>query len=322
MPSASRIASARSASSSRRAPTPSSSTPPAHATSAAGGISFLVGGFVYPGVRCRVQLVSEFNHRQTVYGVVTRCRYVEGSGTVYDVGVQFDRPVDVALFQRRAITTNLLLADDDTFQHQLVEQLVKSMSVRLTCVTSASAALAHAREQPVDLALVALELPDMDGLAATRELRRRGFSRPIAAVSAAPGDEVHKDCLKAGCTSCIFKPVSRSTLETLIDGIKCEPLISALGQEVEMGELIDAFVGSLSGTVSALEIAFGAEDFESLERIARTLKGQGGACGFDIISDAAEALRATIGADRDLCALRTKLNELVRWCLAARPANC
>lgn len=287
-----------------------------------GGISFLVGNFVYPRVRCRVRLVSEYNHLQIVYGAVTRCQYVEGSGTVYEVGVKFDRPIDVAMFQRSAVTTSLLLADDDTFQHKLFEKLLKPLAVELKCLESGSEAVKFATENGVDVVLASLEMPDMDGLAVTRELRSRGFSRPIIAVSADSDDSVRDECLKAGCTDCVFKPVSRDALESLINNTKCEPLISSLVQDMDMGELIDTFVGGLSKAVSELEVAFGKEDFASLERLARTLKGQGGACGFDIISESADELCATLKAEQDLCALRARLNELVRWCLAARPASC
>jgi len=61
-----------------------------------GGLAFLHGGFVHTRVCCRLRLLSR--HRKWVFfeGRVARCRYIDGR--VHDIGVRFDREIELSLF--------------------------------------------------------------------------------------------------------------------------------------------------------------------------------------------------------------------------------
>jgi len=286
------------------------------------GVAFLLGSFVYPGTRCRVRLVSEYEHAQVISGVVKRCRYVEGSANVYEVGMKFDRPIDVATFQRDAARVSILLADEDTFHHQLVEKLLRSLSVDLVCVADGRTAVAEATARPFDLILMSIDLPELDGLAAMKELRGNGYGRPIVAVTADTRAGVREEYLGAGFTECVDKPLRRDDLEAVVHRMKSQPLVSSLVQDPHMSELIDQFVNEIAQGVGQLEQAFAHQDQATLLRLARTLKGRAGACGFDAISAAAGALEDTVSSDAAPDTVRAELNELVRWCLSARPVSC
>ncbi len=71
---------------------------------------------------------------------------------------------------------------------------------------------------PIDLILMDMQMPVLDGYAATGELRAIGFHRPIIAITA-HGLEYDRDaCLRAGCDDYILKPFSRDTLLTIVVG--------------------------------------------------------------------------------------------------------
>src|SRR5207253_4649460 len=73
------------------------------------------------------------------------------------------------------------------------------------------------RERP-ELILMDLSLPKLDGLAATRQIRKqRGFGRvPIVAVSAHDSPESRTEALAAGCDEYVTKPIDFDQLDALL----------------------------------------------------------------------------------------------------------
>lgn len=283
------------------------------------GVAFLNGSFVYPGTRCRVSLVTVHNHIENVEGVVVRCRYLEGSGSIYEVGVRFDQPIDVALFDRSAAFVRVLVADESTMLGNLARQTLGHYEAELICVENARELVERAIAAPFDLILVDLDSPAVDGLNTVKTLRERGYVRPIVAV-ARLNEQGDRAALGAGFDQILAKPVRRNELFGLVATLVSEPLISEHSDDPEMMQSVDAFVASIPTHLRKLQSALADRDLARTQSIVQRLKSDAQDCGFLIIAAAADRL-CTAAEAKAAQAIQLSASDLIRLCLSARPAT-
>jgi CheY-like chemotaxis protein len=76
----------------------------------------------------------------------------------------------------------------------------------------------QAPERPVDLVLMDIMMPEMDGLTAIREIRRQGLWKklPIIALTAKAMRDDQEQCLAAGANDYIAKPLDVDQLLSLV----------------------------------------------------------------------------------------------------------
>lgn len=286
------------------------------------GISFLIGNMLHTDCACQLHLITIRNNWQTVTGRVVGCRYIQGSACVHEVDVAFDRPIDPASFAPTAIRARLLLADDSAMARRLLSHMLASLNVEVICVENGLEAVQLAENEPFDLLLMDIEMPVLDGLSAVRILRSKGYVRAIVAISAMSNASCRERCLLAGCDDFLAKPPQMSELAAVVNLTKPEPLVSSLLHKPDMIALIDDFVAGLPERIVRLEGSFAERNMEELARDVRALKGEGGGFGFEPITAAAIVVEDSLSRKDDQQALRLKLRELIRLCLAARPASC
>jgi CheY-like chemotaxis protein len=71
-------------------------------------------------------------------------------------------------------------------------------------------------QQPYDVILMDIQMPEMDGLEATRRLRSSGWDRPIVALTAHVLEGDRQVCLQSGCNDYLGKPIGRDRLLGLV----------------------------------------------------------------------------------------------------------
>jgi signal transduction histidine kinase/CheY-like chemotaxis protein len=108
----------------------------------------------------------------------------------------------------------VLLVDDNEVNLLVGEGLLQQLGVRhVTLAPDGETALALCAANDYDLVLMDCQLPGIDGLEATRALRRRGWRGPVVAVSAGAMREDQEACLAAGMDAYLGKPVDPQALE-------------------------------------------------------------------------------------------------------------
>lgn len=112
----------------------------------------------------------------------------------------------------------LLLVEDTEDNRFMMRRLLEMTGYRVVEATNGEEAVKIAKAELPQLILMDLSLPVIDGLAATRLIRKLPDfeSTPIIAVSAHDTLDFQSDAIEAGCNSYITKPIDFNELEELI----------------------------------------------------------------------------------------------------------
>jgi DNA-binding response OmpR family regulator len=100
----------------------------------------------------------------------------------------------------------MVVDDDDVLRDTLSDQLAQHAEFHVAQFANAAAAVAHARAERIDLAVMDVGLPDMDGRDAVREMRQAGLRAPIIMLTAQASDDDTVIGLEAGATDYVAKP--------------------------------------------------------------------------------------------------------------------
>ena len=113
----------------------------------------------------------------------------------------------------------VLVVDDDEFQRKIIGKLLDAENYRLIFAFNGFQALGVLRKTKPEVILMDVMMPDMDGMEVTRRLRKVGqFARtPVIMITGNSEEKVVLECMKAGATDFVVKPLDRAIL---VDKIK------------------------------------------------------------------------------------------------------
>ena len=259
-----------------------------------------------------------------------------------------DLPSGTNLFeQARPIHgARILVAEDNLTNQEVAEAVLSKMGVEVTLADNGREAVEKAENGHFDAILMDIQMPEMDGLEATRQIRASDWGRtlPIIAMTAAAFDHDRKTSEQAGMNAHISKPIDTSVLlNVLLQWIPARPSAvaeaavaaqtpqgtAALPLQIEGIDLRDAlnrlahdrallvrlirgFVRDFGDWASRLRAALANDDLQSAVRLAHTLKGAAGNIGATQLQSTAGQLEAALAhgntdaADESIDAL-TKL---------------
>ena len=112
----------------------------------------------------------------------------------------------------------ILVVDDFDDTRLLLRTWLRKKGYRVVEAENGNEAIAKANEIEPDLIIMDVEMPELDGLSATRKIRalKDSAALPIIAVSAYGADQFREQALSAGCNEYVSTPFEPDDLEKLI----------------------------------------------------------------------------------------------------------
>jgi len=111
-----------------------------------------------------------------------------------------------------------LIAEDDKFSYKFLEGFLKQTKANVIRAADGREAVELCRNNSnIDLILMDIQMPEMNGLTATEEIKKFNRDIPIIAQTANAINEEKQRCLEAGCDDFITKPVNINELFEKID---------------------------------------------------------------------------------------------------------
>ncbi len=215
---------------------------------------------------------------------------------------------------------NILLVDDSPDNRLLVRAYFKKTPCRMDTAENGEEGVRRFISGNYDLVLMDVEMPVMDGYAATRAIRKFELERgvkatPVVALTANAFKEDVRKSLEAGCTAHLTKPVKKAALFEAIRQIT-EACAEEGGNEkntvrVSAGirELVPGFLQNRREDVKTMIKALENGDYDAIRILGHSMKGTGGSYGFDVVSDIGRCLEeAAIHGERGQ--VRKKIKEL------------
>ena len=132
--------------------------------------------------------------------------------------------------RRPTLPLRILLAEDNAVNEKMAVRLLGKLGHQVTVARTGRQGVELCAQQPFDLILMDVQMPEMDGLEATRLIREQQRATcthtPILAMTAfaMPGDR--ERCLAAGMDGYLAKPFRPAELEAAIQQVAC-PVASA-----------------------------------------------------------------------------------------------
>jgi signal transduction histidine kinase/ligand-binding sensor domain-containing protein/DNA-binding response OmpR family regulator/HPt (histidine-containing phosphotransfer) domain-containing protein len=243
-----------------------------------------------------------------------------------------------------ASNARILLAEDNIINQQVALGILKKLGLRADAVADGAEAVRALESIPYDLVLMDMQMPVMDGIEATREIRNPqsavlDHAIPIIAMTANAMQSDREQCIEASMNDYVSKPVSPHALADVLsrwlrkkkDGEsepqKAEPiptpplpsslpivfdragLLERVTTEEDLAEIVELFLDDFPRQIEALRCHLEARDALDVERRAHTIKGASAIVGGESLSAVAFEMEKAAKTG-DLESVATRMDDL------------
>jgi CheY-like chemotaxis protein len=197
----------------------------------------------------------------------------------------------------------ILAAEDNVLNQKLICKMLEQLGHRVTTVGHGEEVLDALQRQSYDVVLMDVQMPQMDGLAATKHIRQQGTSADdpyIIAMTGHVSDEDKDACFNAGMNAYLTKPIRFNALADVLErcqlprafqepSLEPEPLDTEILNQIpsDDGEGTDSFLRMLIETyfedathyLSKLDQAIAHQDINTVRSSAHSLKSMSASLG-------------------------------------------
>ncbi|MHB1353758.1 MAG: response regulator [Thiobacillus sp.] len=209
---------------------------------------------------------------------------------------------------------HILVVEDHPVNQKVLAHQLRTMGLQHTLTASGREALERLGSAGFDLVLMDWQMPEMDGLEATRRIRRlpgRAGRTPIIALTANASTGFREACLAAGANDYLSKPYTEAALAALLmqwlpapAGPPAEVKGSLLDRAVLnarypgnpelVGDLERLFIATTRASLATLKQAIAARDQAACRKEAHALKGAAASVMAVAVQDAAARIEACV----------------------------
>lgn len=129
----------------------------------------------------------------------------------------FLSPTEASVPAAKSLENLFVLLVEDSLDNQvLLQMLLQRMGVRVEFAENGLEGVQKALNGNHDLVIMDIQMPVMDGLQATAELRKNNYNKPIIALTAHAMKEEREKILAVGCSAHLSKPINKNELMQVI----------------------------------------------------------------------------------------------------------
>ena len=232
----------------------------------------------------------------------------EGVGSIFQLSLPY-QPTEITINQQEdgnvsqsaldeKLSGHVLIAEDTPELQLLEKRILESIGVTVTTAHDGQEAIDQVNQNHFDLILMDMQMPNVDGIEATRTLREQGHTLPIIALTANVMQK-HRDAFnEAGCDGFLGKPIDKSELRKVLKNHLSQgqqaPYIQSLAEEEVDEELMQIFIESNTQRVATLKQALTEKDWSQVREVAHAIKGSAASFGYPQLSKIAESVQFSI----------------------------
>ena len=257
----------------------------------------------------------------------------------------------------RIPASRVLVVDDGAENRELVTLVLTEQGLWMEEAENGQEALDKVAAGGIDLILMDMNMPVMDGYTAVKALRARGVTTPVVAFSANAMKGYEEEVLAAGCSACLSKPVDIDALiscvASLLGGEQLAgesasqgpaqfpmstpaalepdvasppdaddlPIHSRFARDRRLSPIVSKFAARLRERLDLAHTAQAEADFDELDRFGHWLAGSAGMMGYDGLTAPARELEARAKARErvETAALLARLDAMCDLLVIPQP---